>query len=248
MHISSTEGFENKPTVNPWALAGAGGAIWLLSSVLIVAVFRGLLSPKEWSDIYGAAEKSILAVCLFFFARSLGVKIFETLRDWWRDRADHLRIVLRYFGVYAGSLAAVVVALAAIFLLLEKAGQIDYETILKLAEEPDPVDKATRLKLLLDTSVPRFLLSLATTCLLAPLIEETFFRRFFFVALRKRMTFAPALLISTAAFMAVHPNVALGAIGGIYLGYVYEKGKSLPANILIHALVNSIVTSVSLVL
>jgi membrane protease YdiL (CAAX protease family) len=242
------EDFESKPTINPWALAGAGGAIWLLSSFIILAAFRSFLPPKEWMDIYGTAEKSVLAFSLLFFITSLGIKIPETLRSWWSDRAKHLRIVLRYFGVYAGSLALVMVALVAIFLLLEKMGQIDYSTIVRIAEEPDPADKASRLKILLDTSIPRFLLSLATTCVLAPLIEETFFRRFFFVALRKNMPFAPALLISTAGFMAVHSNVALGAIGGIYLGYVYEKGKSLPANILIHVLVNSTVTGITLAL
>ena len=62
------------------------------------------------------------------------------------------------------------------------------------------------------------------------------------------MNFTLTLLISSVFFMAVHPNILLGAIGGIYLGYVYEKGKSLPANILLHSAVNLTVISISMIL
>lgn len=246
--MPSSEDFESKLAVGPWALAVAGVVVWFLSSAFIFVVFRGILPQREWQDVYGVAEKSVLAVWLFFFIRYLGIDVFKTLRGWWRSRGEHLRVILRYFGVYAGSTAAVVISLALIFLLLVKTGYVDYSAIVELAEETDPADKATRLKLLLNTSTPRFLLSLSAACLLSPLIEEIFFRRFLYVALRKKMGFAPALLISTAGFMSVHPNVALGAMGGLYLGYVYEKGKSLPANIIIHALVNLIVTAISLLM
>lgn len=238
----------NIPVVNPWMLLAVGGAVWLLSSAWIVAAFRGLLPPKEWQDVYGFLEKTSLAFCLLAFIWHLGVSIRDTLAVWWRDRAAHLRIILRYFGVYFGALLAVVTVLLAIFLALEKSGHIDYATILTMAEEPDSVDKTSRLRLLLMISQPRFFLSLFATCVIAPIIEEVFFRRLFFGALRERMTFAPALLLSTVAFMTVHQNIALGAIGGLYLGYVYEKGRSLPANIVIHMMANATVTGISLAL
>ena len=138
--------------------------------------------------------------------------------------------------------------LLAIFILLAETGKIDYPTIMDLAADSDPEDKMVQLKFMLGNSMPRFTLSLVYMCVLAPIIEEVFFRRFLFVALRKKMSFIPALLISVIFFMAVHPNVASGAIGGIYLGYVYEKGKSLPANILIHSTVNLAVITISMML
>jgi len=228
--------------------ASAGAAIWVLTSFLLVGIFRNLLPPKEWSDIYGVAERLTLAIFLYIFTIHIGVKLRGVLTAWWRDKESHLRIFFRYFGVYAGSLALVVLALTAIFLLLEKTGTIDHSIIPQMSEESISGDSTTRLRVLFNTSTPRFILLLLSTCIIAPIIEEVFFRRFLYVALRKRFPFVPALAIATMAFMVVHPNIALGAIGGIYLGYVYEKGKSLPANIAIHSTVNFLVTSISLVL
>ena len=157
-----------------------------------------------------------------------------------------MRVVAKYFGIYAGVLAGVVAVGVIILVLLEKIGRIDPGVVKTIDEAAEANDKILYLKRMLQASVPRFVLSLGTMCVLAPIIEEIFFRRFLFVALRKRIDFVWALVISAALFAIVHPNIALGAIGGIYLGYVYEKGKSLPANILIHGMANFTVIAVSM--
>ena len=225
-----------------------GGFAWGMSALVVFEFLKPILPPKEWTDIYGLIERSALALCLVWFITAIGINIPAVMRDWWKCRAKHFQTVYKYFLVYLGFMVLVMGGLMLILVLLEETGKINSSVILGLANDPNPEDRMAQLKFLLENSIPRFALSLVSMCVLAPVIEEVFFRRFLFVALRKKMSFIPALLISVVFFMAVHPNVALGAIGGIYLGYVYEKGKSLPANMLIHSAVNLTVITISMML
>lgn len=246
-NTSCSAELETKITVDPLSLVGAGVVIWVLASVIAFVILKPFLPAKEWADVYGVAAKLISAMCLAYFAKEIGVNIPAVLRDWWRSRAQHLQIVVKYFLVYAGFMLLTLGVLTAALIMLEKTGLID-PSFVDLGGNMASNDKMAQLNLMLGKSIPRFAVSLVSMCVLAPVIEEIYFRRFLFVALRKRMDFIPALLISSILFMAVHPNVALGAIGGIYLGYVYEKGKSLPANVLIHSAVNFTVVMISLML
>ncbi len=225
-----------------------GGLIWIISALVGSDILKSFLPPKDWADVYGFIEKFTLALCLIGFIMAIGISIPAVLRNWWENKTKHLQIVFKYFIIYAGFMILVVGILVAIFILLEKMGGINPSIITNLARDTNSNDTITQLKVILKKSIPHFALSLFTMCILAPVIEEIFFRRFLFVALRKKMNFAISLFISSISFMAVHPNMALGAIGGIYLGYVYEKGKSLPANILIHSAVNLATITISMVI
>lgn len=218
-----------------------------MSSFIAIVILKPFLPAKEWMDVYELGAKLISGICLVYFTRAIGINPYAVLQDWWKDRTKHLQLVVRYFAVYAGFMLLVMGILVAVFILFERTGMIN-SSLTVLTGNTAPNDKLVRLKFLLESSIPRFTLSLVSICILAPVIEEVFFRRFLFVALRKRMNFILALLISSVLFTTVHPNVALGAIGGIYLGYVYEKGKSLPANILIHSIVNLTVVTISMIL
>lgn len=248
LNMSCPAEFETKLTVNPLGLLGVGAVTWFMSSLTAVVMLKFFLPPKEWVDVGIFGAKLISALCLVWFVAAIGINIPAVMRDWWKHKAAHWRIVFKYFVIYAGFMILTMCVLAAIFILLEATGKIDFSTIMDLAAESDPKDTMVQLRFMLKNSISRFALSLITMCFLAPVTEEIFFRRFLFVALRKKMSFVPALLISAVFFMAVHPNIALGAIGGIYLGYVYEKGKSLPANILIHSTVNLVVITISMIL
>ena len=238
--------FENKTTVNPWSLIGLGGVVWFFSAIIVVAILKPSFPPNEWEDIYILGANLLEALCLGSFVAVIGINIPVVVHNWLKQWREHLRIVAKYFGIYAGVLAGVLAVGVIILVLLEKTGRIDPGVVKAIDEAAEANDRILYLKRMLQASVPRFVLSLGTMCVLAPIIEEIFFRRFLFVALRKRIYFVWALVISAALFAIVHPNMALGAIGGIYLGYVYEKGKSLPANILIHGMANFTVIAVSM--
>lgn len=240
--------FKTKKTVNPLLLVIWGGVFWVLSAFIVFEILRHFFPPKEWMEVGKLVEKFALGLCLLYFIRELGINIYAVMQDWQKNRNKHLQIAVRYFLIYAGFMILAISVLVTIFILFEKTGMIEPSITANLAGKPDLCDGMGELKFLLENSIPRFILSLVSMCILAPIIEEIFFRRFLFVALRKKMNFTLALLISSILFMAVHPNMLLGAIGGIYLGYVYEKGKSLPANILIHSAVNFVTIAISMIM
>ncbi len=80
-----------------------------------------------------------------------------------------------------------------------------------------------------------------TGVIIAPLVEETFFRGFLFQGFRQRYGWIAALLLSSGIFAASHldpvsfiPTFVLGAV----LGYVYHRSNSLWPGIILHFLNN----------
>lgn len=85
---------------------------------------------------------------------------------------------------------------------------------------------------------------------LAPIVEEVFFRGFFYGALRTRLGVARAALITAAVFGGVHAGTGVKAVPPLmFLGLVfcllYERTGSLFPPIALHALVNTTAYSVA---
>ncbi len=86
-----------------------------------------------------------------------------------------------------------------------------------------------------------------TVCVGAPLVEELFFRGFFYRSLRSRMGVLPAALIVGAVFGAIHwenPRTAvvlpvLGVLGAVFC-LVYERTGTLFSTIGLHAINNAV--------
>ena len=83
----------------------------------------------------------------------------------------------------------------------------------------------------------------AATVLVAPVVEETFFRGFVFAGLRSRYDWRWAAAISSALFAAAHleitfflPAFALGYL----FAYLYQRSNSIWPGMIIHALLNGI--------
>lgn len=77
--------------------------------------------------------------------------------------------------------------------------------------------------------------------IVAPLVEEIFFRGFLFQGFRQRYGWIAALLLSSGIFAAAHldpvsfiPTFALGAA----MGYVYHRSNSLWPSVILHFLNN----------
>src|SRR5574342_1318882 len=77
---------------------------------------------------------------------------------------------------------------------------------------------------------------------IAPFVEELFFRGFLFQGFRQKYGWLPALLLSSAIFGVAHldpvsliPTFVLGCV----LAYVYHRSNSVWPGILFHAAVNS---------
>jgi membrane protease YdiL (CAAX protease family) len=76
----------------------------------------------------------------------------------------------------------------------------------------------------------------------APIAEELFFRAVFFTALRQRVRFSYAAILSSALFALPHEIAAWLPVFALGLGlaYLYEKRHSLWTNALAHGTVNAI--------
>ena len=77
---------------------------------------------------------------------------------------------------------------------------------------------------------------------IAPLVEETFFRGFLFQGFRHKYGWIAGMLISSAIFAIAHldlvaliPTFILGCV----LAYLYHRSNSIWPGIILHFLVNS---------
>ncbi len=79
--------------------------------------------------------------------------------------------------------------------------------------------------------------------ILAPLVEEIFFRGFLFQGFRARYGWVPGLLLSSAIFGLAHldpvaliPTFILGCV----LAYLYQRSNSIWPSVSLHVLVNTV--------
>jgi hypothetical protein len=96
---------------------------------------------------------------------------------------------------------------------------------------------------------PYFLLAALSVSVLAPLIEETLFRGFLQSFIRKHLGSTQAIWITATCFSLFHFSLDQGVgnipiIGSLFclalfLGFLYEKQRSLLASITLHATFNT---------
>lgn len=99
-------------------------------------------------------------------------------------------------------------------------------------------DQISKLFQLLNTPVWFFLVG----ALLAPLVEEIFFRGFLFQGLRARYGWVSGILLSSGIFAVAHldpasliPTFILGCL----LAYLYHRSNSIWPGVILHVLVNT---------
>lgn len=105
---------------------------------------------------------------------------------------------------------------------------------------PDPIDQAI---LSVEPTLAEMALGMAAVVIAAPIGEEIFFRGFLFGALRSRLGFARAAVVSAAVFGLFHVQPLLIAamfFVGLGLAALYERRGSLIAPMAAHAIFNVI--------
>ena len=95
-------------------------------------------------------------------------------------------------------------------------------------------------------SLPLAIGTLLLVGVLAPIVEETMFRGVLYPALRNRMGITGAILLSSAVFASLHPDLPNGFlpifIMGVFLASLREWRQSLIPGIALHSLINTILT------
>jgi hypothetical protein len=99
-------------------------------------------------------------------------------------------------------------------------------------------DQIARILATLSSPVP----FIFAAVIVAPIVEESFFRGFLFAGFRQRYGYQAAALLSSAIFAAVHLQLAV-LIPTFMLGYIfsylYQKTNSILPGMLLHFLVNA---------
>lgn len=81
-----------------------------------------------------------------------------------------------------------------------------------------------------------------TGVIIAPIVEETFFRGFLFAGFRQRYGYNKAALLSSAIFAAAHlqPSVLVPTfVLGYIFSYLYHKSNSIIPGMIMHFMVNA---------
>ncbi len=163
----------------------------------------------------------------------LGVAWRPAWADWQANAGRDVLKAFKYLAGYAGVLLAMGGVLLAGYYFLGD----------RLAEVMKPVSAANASQDLsvetLSGSSFRFLLLLLSSCVVAPVVEELFFRRIIFTTLRLKRGFWFSAFWSGLLFAVFHGGAALVTLPvGIYLAWVYERERRLPVNIFLHGMVN----------
>ncbi|MCX5793288.1 MAG: CPBP family intramembrane metalloprotease [Elusimicrobia bacterium] len=212
------------------------------ASLLGLAVFNKLLKLNlDYLEVTSFMQGLAYIFLCLLTLKKYGVDLAAAGREWRADLGRDVKLAFKYFGVYLVITGVIVLI---VFLTAWFFSKPAAEIVGKVAS-PDTMYAAVRT--VMGRSDLRFFFLLVGFCVLAPVGEELFFRRLLYASLRKKSGFLPVLFFSSAVFAAAHLGATLMVFPvGLLLGYVYEKHRRLPVNIMLHALVNLFATIVHL--
>jgi len=221
----------------PWSVGAPLIAVAPLLLLVIPAVFLGDSSEAEEGISTAGAVIAQLLLSAYLFGTAFGVA---------KAKGDgnplsllgFRRTSLMQFGAPAA---------AAGFYIAFTIGWAIVVSLLELSAEQEDVTQSFGS----DTGAGGLILAGVLIVLVAPLVEEGFFRGFVFGGFRSRFAFWPAALLSGFIFGAIHftgPDsigiVPQLAAFGVALAWVYEKTRSLWHCVFLHVLNNAVAFTV----
>ncbi len=222
---------------------GYWGLWWLTAAVVLLqagATVLVVLAERRWGLEFTALEGMVpvylvTGLAAWAVLARMGVEWRPALAGWRRGFRSDAPKALKYFGGYLLVVAAIVAVIMAGWLLLggEKVWHAMEPVTGKAAREGAALQAAAAASRL------RLAAAFVSACVLAPLVEEVFFRRLFYTTLRRRNGFAVSAFWSGLFFALFHGAAApLMLPVGFYFCWVYERERRLPVNIMLHSLVN----------
>ncbi len=208
-----------------WWAMGMGVLLWgaILFGVALLAVATDVDRALLLSLVLGFGELFLLIPIWWFTVRKYGAE--------WKT------LGFRPFGASALGIGCGMLIGAYIFTILYAA------VIVNLFEQEVGTDVS---ELTEDISSPGMVLTalIIGSVIVAPLVEETFFRGFLFTAFRRRYGWKKGALISAGLFSIVHLNpVAIPSLFllGFAFAYLFHRTGSLWPPMIMHAIWNGVV-------
>ncbi|WP_345988306.1 type II CAAX endopeptidase family protein [Chryseobacterium sp. Chry.R1] len=91
-----------------------------------------------------------------------------------------------------------------------------------------------------------YILRLIKGCIIAPIVEELFFREFILKELNTKYSATYSIIISSILFSLFHMNMAdiiPALIMGVFLGYIFLKSRKIEYTIVFHSILNFVAYS-----
>jgi membrane protease YdiL (CAAX protease family) len=211
-------------------------ALNLVSAGVSGLVFRPFGSPDSWMEYSLFLAKLFIGAGLFWFSHEeYGIGLKSLLRMISGNSRGNISTALKYLSAYVGMLVVFLLVALGVFTVLDGLLPTPGGNSHLLGIGSDHI----RFKALAAAAPGVPGLFLIGALILAPIIEEVFYRGLFFAELRKKFNLPVSILISSLLFGMFHSNILVSGMAGAYLAYVYEKKKSLPVNIFLHSLLNA---------
>jgi len=209
------------------------GALVLFNKVLKL----GVDEANVWPFIQGVVYTLI---CLRVL-KDRGVDFKAAWKDWNAKAGSDALSALKYF---VGYLLIIGAMLGLVMLAIRLSGMTEADLVHRLGGGRQT---AAAIQVITGASRLELILRLVSLCILAPIGEELFFRRLIYTTLRNKMSFLRTLFASSVLFAVTHGAASLLVFPvSLLLGYVYEKKRRLPVNIMLHGLINLFVMGVKL--
>ena len=262
-YIAKSKNFLTLPLKNYTGtyISGIDVFISLILFILTFSLLNQIVIEKIYSMVmtiinstgYVDLSPEILANSLTHIALSLIYLIFISLYSFTSKTFSLLPLIKDFsfpykLSVYKDSLVGLIALILAIFPL---NCVINLLEAIYTALSIKPINQSA-LNVLLNSreNSVAFALEIFTIVILAPCIEEFLFRGVIQTYLRKKYRSIRAIIYSSFIFSIIHFSVGQGSynililisifILGLYLGFIYEKTRSLISSITLHVTFNLI--------
>jgi len=217
--------------------------LWQLTALVILLQVTASVAVSFFKGHFGltlSSFESIIPALLvtgyisWEMLSGVGVPWRSALADWNANAAGDIKKAFKYFAGYALVLGGICAALYAAYYFFGPRA----DAVMRPLGDSNGREDA-QLQGIAAVSRLRLLTVLFCGCVLAPVVEEIFFRRIVFTTIRLKNGFWTSAFWSGLLFAAFHGLAAPVILPiGIYFCWVYERERRLPVNILLHSLVN----------
>lgn len=209
------------------------GAMILLNKILKLG--------SDYAEVSAFIQGVVYTLICLQVLKDRGVDFKAVWKDWNAKAGRDALAALKYF---AGYLLIIGAMLGLVMLAIRFSGIAEGVFVRRLGGGRETL---AAIQTAMGVSRLEVILRLFTVCVLTPIGEELLFRRLIYTTLRNKMNFLRALFASSVIFAVTHGAASVLVFPvSLLLGYVYEKERRLPVNIMLHGFINLFVMAVRL--
>lgn len=240
MEIKLSKRFRNTISLGKWTIFFVLIHFLTIIFYLLFLGFTNNVYEKN-DEIFYSIQNLVYGVTIFFVFRGWGTNLANVLKRWINNRQKILKKSFIFLILYLSIIVLFILMIAIGVEFGIKLNMIN-ESHLKIFLNQNIKNTVSySLQLFRNGYLLRLFLYFINLCLLAPVVEEIFYRRFLYISIRSKTNVFWGCLISSTIFGMIHPSyIIITTIIGVYLSLVYEKEGSLPVNMILHGSINFI--------